>query len=292
MLYPDLTQRDPEIVRAFVQGFTNEASSILITSANSSLVDIVDSVDRADSLRILELQAKLPDGFGHTADVRRDLKANCGWAGDAYLRRLVQPETLAFIKAGLPQWTDEVWAYTGLDNERRFWVRTIAAVIAASTIVKGIGLIDFSPSRIATWAMDEVKAKVAATPTVPKDPIALLSMFLTEHMPDSLVVKQGWQHPKKKVKVLIRHVENLYIRYEMAEGEVFVKEAPLHQWLNSKGVDKKEFMPLLTKAGVLMRERIQKTLGSGTEYAGRQVVCYVFNFIHPEVKGRLTPFSL
>jgi len=260
MIYPDLTQRDPEIVRSFIQSFTNEASSVLVTAANTSL--------------------------------RRDLKANSGWAGDAYIRRLVQPETLAFLKEGLPRWTDDIWAATGLGDEHRHWVRLLAAIVAASTIVKGIGLLDFSPSRIATWAMDEMKAKTVATPAIPKDPIAILSMFLTEHMRDSLVVKQGWQDTKHKCKILIRHHENLFIRYEMEEGQVFVKEAPFHQWLNSKGIKKNDLLPLLRAAGVLMRERIQKTLGAGTEYSGRQVVTYVFNCIHPDTAGKLTPFSL
>jgi len=292
MIYPDLTQRDPEIVRSFIQSFSNEESSVLVTAANTSLVDIVSSVDRSDSLRIFELPSKLPDGFGETNNLRRELKANSGWAGDAYIRRLVQPETISFIKEGLPRWTDDIWAATGLGDECRHWVQLLAGVVAASTIVKGIGLLDFSPSRIATWAMDEMKAKTVATPTIPKDPIAILSLFLTEHMRDSLVVKQGWQDTKHKCKILIRHHENLFIRYEMEEGQVFVKEAPFHQWLNSKGIKKNDLLPLLRAAGVLMRERIQKTLGAGTEYSGRQVVTYVFNCIHPDTAGKLTPFSL
>jgi hypothetical protein len=120
----------------------------------------MDGTD-APAYRVLEFIMDTPA----TMDKRRgdalkqQLDANSGYAADIYLRNLIQPDTLKYIKSALPKWTDEIWNRTGLDKEHRFWVRTIASVIAAGAIVKNAGLLDFSIDRISGWAIEQVQDK-------------------------------------------------------------------------------------------------------------------------------------
>ena len=151
ILYDELSTRDPEIIKEFIKGFYNGKDafpSILVTASSYSINRVIPDVHNS----ILEFIIKIPKSRKHAASLQRELRANSGWAGDAYLRRLVQPETIAYVKAGLPQWTKAVKDQTKSKNLPA--VRMIAAVVAASTIVKSMGILDFSASRIANWAMD------------------------------------------------------------------------------------------------------------------------------------------
>lgn len=156
ILYDELSLRDPEIIRDFIAEFTNgdPFPSILVLPSNYSINRVLRGLDKRNSFPVFEIIVKVPQSRKHASTLHRELRNNCGYAADAFLRRLVQPETIEFIQAGLPQWVNQVQRYTKAGPNKQPAVRMIAAVVAASTIVKSIGLLDFSASRIVTWAMD------------------------------------------------------------------------------------------------------------------------------------------
>lgn len=151
IIYDELSARDPEIMQEFIKGFYDGKDafpSVLVLASNYSIAGVFPDFRN----HLVEHIVKIPKSRLHAKSLQRELRANSGWAGDAYLQRLVQPETVAYVKAGLPQWTKAVQDQTKSANKPA--VRLIAAVVAASTIVKSIGLLEFSASRIANWAMD------------------------------------------------------------------------------------------------------------------------------------------
>lgn len=158
IIYDELSARDPEIVNEFVTRFYREDSfpTALVTTANYSVANMLRNMSSGRRVvDVFEIVVKVPKGPKHSHTLQRDLRSNSGWAGDVFLRRLVQPETIAYVKAGIPQWQNEVQSSTKSDNAPG--VRLIAGVIAASTIVKDLGILDFSISRIAQWAMKYLK---------------------------------------------------------------------------------------------------------------------------------------
>jgi hypothetical protein len=309
--YDELYNRDPDAIRRFVLMFTNgrdkdrgtadgtlrhvraEWQTILLLASNNSIVDILSSMDGTDApaYRVLEFIMDTPA----TMDKRRgdalkqQLDANSGHAADLYLRTLLQPETLNYIKTALPKWTDQIWNKTGLDKEHRFWVRTIASVIAAGTLVKHAGLLDFSVDRISGWAIEQVQNKHRSHGELSghRSPIAMLVSFLDQHLLDTLVVPKAFKPgPNQASHVLLEPRRSLLIRHELAEHRIYVEEQTLKKWLVKSGVNTEGFYKELKEKGILGTTR-RITLGAGTAHATGQTTALEFIANHPMMSGHV-----
>jgi hypothetical protein len=309
--YDELYNRDPEVIRRFVLMFTNgrdkdrgtadgtlrhvraEWQTILLLASNNSIVDILSSMDGTDApaYRVLEFIMDTPA----TMDKRRgdalkqQLDANSGFAADIYLRTLLNPDTLKYIKDALPRWTDQIWNKTSLDKEHRFWVRTIASVIAAGTLVKSAGLLDFSVDRISGWAIEQVQNKHRSHGELSghRSPIAMLVSFLDQHLLDTIVVPKAFRPgPNQASPVLLEPRRSLLIRHELTEHRVYIEEQQLKKWLVKNGVNTEGFYRELKEKGILMQTR-RVTLGAGTTHSTGQVTALEINAAHPAMSGHL-----
>jgi hypothetical protein len=307
--YDELYNRDPDAIRRFVLMFTNgrdkdrgtadgtlrhvraEWQTILLLASNNSIVDILSSMDGTDApaYRLLEFIMDTPATMDKTRGdkLKNQLEANSGYAADIYLRTLMQEKTLAYIKEALPKWTDQIWQRTGLDKEHRFWVRTIASVIAAGTLVKHAGLLDFSVDRIGGWAIEQVqdKKRLHGELTGHRSPISMLVTFLDQHLLDTLVVQKAFKPgPNQATQALLEPRRSLLIRHEMLEGRVYVEEQALKKWLVKSGVNTEGFYKELREKGVLGQSR-RITLGAGTAHSTGQTTAIEFIVNHPAMSG-------
>jgi hypothetical protein len=309
--YDELYNRDPESIRRFVLMFTNgrdkdrgtadgtlrhvraEWQTILLLASNNSIVDILSSMDGTDApaYRVLEFIMDTPA----TMDKRRgdvlkqQLDANSGYAADLYLRNLVQPQTLNYIKEALPKWTDNVWQRTGLDKEHRFWVRTIASVMAAGVIVKHAGLLDFSVDRITSWAIEQVQAKrnLHSELSGHRNPISMLVSFLDQHLLDTIVVPKAFKPgPNQTSHVLLEPRRSLLVRHEFNDHRIYIEEQTLKKWLVKVGVNTEGFYRDLKDKGILGTSR-RITLGAGTPHSTGQVTALEIIANHPLMSGHL-----
>lgn len=310
--YDELYNRDPEIIRRFVLMFTNgrdkdrgtadgtlrhvraEWQTILLLASNNSIVDILSSMDGTDApaYRVLEFIMEAPAGMDKKRGdaLKQQLDANSGYAADHFLRALLQPQTLAFIKQSLPKWTDEVWDKTQLNTEHRFWVRTLSSVIAAAVIVKNAGILDFSVDRMTSWAIEQVKARkqTVQASAADRDPIQILVAFLDEHLQDTLVVKDSYRPgPKPTIEMpLVQPRRSLLIRHELMTKRIYVDERTLRKWLVARSVNTRGFYDTLHKAEVLSRQT-RVTLGAGTNYASGQTNVLEIIANHPKMTGHV-----
>ena len=309
--YDELYNRDPDVIRRFVLMFTNgrdkdrgtadgtlrhvraEWQTILLLASNNSIVDILSSMDGTDApaYRVLEFIMDTPA----TMDKRRgdalkqQLDANSGYAADVYLRALLQPDCLSYIKRALPKWTDDVWNKTGATKEMRFWVRTIASVIAAGAIVRHAGLLDFSVDRISGWAIEQVQEKINSRggESGHRSPISMLVSFLDQHLLDTLVVPKAFKPgPNQASHVLLEPRRSLLIRHELTEHRIYVGEQTLKKWLVKSGVNTEGFYKELKEKGILGTTR-RITLGAGTPHSTGQTTALEFIANHPAMSGHL-----
>lgn len=305
--YDELESRDPEIIRQFVLMFTNakdrdrgrpdgtlvhnraEWQTILLLASNKPIVDLLSNIpgqSDAQAFRLLEFITVLPQEKHDRArgDVlKRQLEANAGWAGDRYLRLITEPGTNAWIKEMLPLVTDQVWKRTGLGDPFRFWVRMIASVIIAGTLVHKYHILDFSIERIAGWVMDYCQSRAGiGTVTGVKRDIEVLGEFLARHaVTDALVIRVD-----KQVSIPTRQpTKNLFIRLEENTGNLFILETVLRQFILERGIHRQQFEERLKADGILTAEKRRTTLGAGTSFASGQATCYMFNANHPALTG-------
>lgn len=309
--YDELYNRDPEVIRRFVLMFTNgrdkdrgtadgtlrhvraEWQTILLLASNNSIVDILSSMDGTDApaYRVLEFIMDTPASMdkrrGDT--LKQQLDANSGYAADLYLRNLIQPQTLNYIKEALPKWTDQVWQRTGLDKEHRFWVRTISSVMAAGAIVKHAGLLDFSVDRITSWAIEQVQAKknLHSELSGHRNPISMLVSFLDQHLLDTLVVAKAFKPgPNGAQPSLLDPRRSLLVRHELNDHRIYIEEQTLKKWLVKVGVNTEGFYRELKDKGILSATR-RVTLGAGTPHSTGQQTCLEIIANHPAMSGHV-----
>ncbi len=304
-VYDELYNRDPEAIRQFVIMFTNgrdrlrgtqdgqlrhtkaEWQTILVLASNLSIVDVLSSMDGSDAqaYRVLEFTCSLPDGVDNGDALKRELAANSGWAGDLFLRTLLQPGVLDYVKGAIEEWTSNIWKKTGFENKHRFWVRTLASVAAAGVIVKHAGILDFSIQRIVDWAIEELRTQAAqSSDSGVRMPSEVLSEFLHAHLNDMLVVPTAFK-PRSPSPILISPKRELLVRYEISDGVLYIANRALRKWLVKYGVNRKAFIAELLERQVFKREFKRVTLGAGTDFASGQIDCVEVNMKHPIMSG-------
>jgi hypothetical protein len=305
--FDELHQRDPELIREFVLTFTNgtdkdrgtaegglkinkaEWQTILLTASNTSLVDILGNMNASDApaARILEFTTELPPHVEKEdfEEIRRELNFNHGFAGDAYIKKLVQPEIVAWVRANIPTWSALVRKSAGLEERHRFWVRLIVSIIAAGKIVEGMHLLEFSLDRITRWLLDYV-AEGASTirGTSPSDASSVLAAALSAFFLDTLIVDQEYRHGHRSA-ILRAPSRQLLVRYERDNKRLFLSESALKKWLVANGSNTRSFFDTLKKQGVLFGEVRKVTLGAGTDLASGQTPVVTVNMANPLVSG-------
>jgi Domain of unknown function (DUF927) len=305
--FDELHQRDPELVREFVLVFTNgtdkdrgtaegglktnksEWQTILLTASNTSLVDILSNMNASDApaARIMEFTTELPPHVVKEdfEEIRRELNFNHGFAGDAYLKKLVQPEIVEWIRSNIPMWSAMVRKAAGLEEKHRFWVRLLVSIIAAGKIVEGMGLLEFSMERITAWLIDyAAEGASSIRGTAPSDASSALSHALSEFYLDTLIVPNEYKHGQRSA-ILRAPSRQLLVRYEVENKRLFLSEVALKRWLVKSGVNTRNFFDTLKKQGVLLGEVRKVTLGAGTDLASGQTPVLTVNMANPLVSG-------
>ena len=314
VLYDELEKQDEDVLREFVTIFTNgrdraratvdggvrhEArtwQTIVIGAANRSVVELV--AGRADSealsSRILEFPGHLPEGMSDREGtaLRNEMKNNCGFAADMYVRYLVQPEVIQWMRTTLVAKTDEVWKRTGLKSEHRFWVRTIGSVWVASLLVEKLGLLAFSPQRLIDWAIDHC-VKVTTVPQTDERvrAISILTEYLNEHIGEMVIVPGPFKQHSPQIMISPKP-RRLVMRYESNPPRWLLAERPFKDWLAKHGIAAKQCVAELAAAMIAREDRRLATLSAGTDIPGGQVACVELNGQHPALSGVLAPVEV
>jgi Domain of unknown function (DUF927) len=305
--FDELQQRDPELIREFVLTFTNgtdkdrgtaegglkinksEWQTILLTASNTSLVDLLSNMNASDApaARILEFTTELPPHVEKEdfEEIRRELNFNHGFAGDAYIKKLVQPEIVEWVRSNIPMWSAEVRKAAHLEEKHRFWVRLMVSVIAAGTIVEGMGLLDFSMPRITRWLIDYAAEGASSIRGASQtDAASSLAAALSEFYLDTLIV-DGEYKAGKRSHILRAPSRQMLVRYEVENKRLFLSETALKKWLVKSGVNIRGFVDTLKKQGVVLGEVRKVTLGAGTDLASGQTPVLTINMLNPLVSG-------
>lgn len=303
-VFHDEFKGDPEVIDRKVREFTEGRSkqrldrsgqlqtnvgtwqTILLTASNQSLVDTVGGLNGSDAMayRILEFPVQSGDTISHVeADrLRKVLEQNAGYAGDIYLEYITRPDVLAWIKANLPVYQQEIVNYGGFGKAERFWTRTLACVAVAAQIMEHLELVAFSPDRILKWAVEYFKDLKKPSARAAQD---FLALYLNQHAAETLVVKSAFD-AKKRIGVMAsdRMPNKLTIRREEDTETFYIDFDSLRRWLIRHEVSVYEFERELRKQGI-SRGIKQRTLGAGTTLGGGSVKVLDIDGGHPSFSG-------
>jgi len=313
--YDEVDARDPEQMERFIIDFVegrdrmraNRAGeimhnelrwqTILISATNVSLVDQIVSTDMgpdAARWRVIESEASVPEGFKVTggSQIQKQLQVNAGYAGDAYLTWLVNPEHLAWAKEQLITTEKEIWGKPAIDGEGkyRFWVRTVAAWMVAAAIVNKLEIIRFDPERIFDWAIknnlpgiDDDSSEWRRTDT--GGAVHYLNTYM-DVMRGNILRMQGPFVNGQKAQVLTNEPRGSIVgRYEQRGGRIYLAQAPFREWLAGRQINYRQLVRALVDAKIVISRSNYITLGAGTDLPGGQVTCLEINGEHVAIKG-------
>lgn len=307
VVYDEVWMRDPEVIREFITTFTNgsdkqratrdgeirhaQASwqTILVTASNTSLTDIIGASQgpEATKWRIMEFDATLPKTIEHRAGdrLKKELEANYGYAGDAYLSYLVQDDVLPWVKQAVEARAERVWKETGWGTPQRFWVRTLASAWVAADLIKRMGLLRFNGERIVQWAIAHLGAVQIGFASSNLPPILVLNEYLNAAIDKTLVVPEAWSPTKRNVVPLLKPMRSLAIRLELDTRTIYVSWGDFKDWLVKRQHSITHITETLVAQEVISQVHRNVTLGAGTEMAAGQVKCFVLNGYHPQMIG-------
>lgn len=265
--------------------------TIMVCAGNKSMVESLafSSGSDAQAYRVMEIQASIGDGIGkkEADDLMAQLRRNAGWAGDAFLRYIVQPDIVRFVTEALPKWTDDIWQKTGLSREYRFWVRMLGCMAVAAPIVEKLGLVAFNPQRIVDWGIAEA-ARLGGTKLRDMTSIGTLSDYLTTYSRNLIIVRHAYKSGVMQ-QMEYQPQSPLVGRWERDEGRLYLLEGPLVNWMVKGGLSKRGFVQELTANGVLIVEKKLSTITAGTGLLSGQAPCMIFNTNHQQFSGALAP---
>lgn len=309
-VYDELHDRDPQVIREFIMMFTEgrdkmrgnadgsithtQASwqTLMVTSSNISIHDILAHTGGSDALayRVLEFNCQLPEGVvaAKGDQLRKDMEANAGWAGDAYIDYLLQPGVMSEVQRMLTAWTAELWEKAGNRPEHRFWMRTIGAVAVAGTLANNIGILHFAPQRIIEWAMSKLTLQTSITREGDglARSVGTFGEFLSSNIDTVLVVRSAFkQGQRTKEHPLTVPRRAVYMRYELEGRRLFIQDKIFRQWLLEREVGTRELLDDLERIQLVTTRRRGITLTAGTDIVGAQMPCIEIDGNHPAISG-------
>lgn len=310
VLYDEFQNKDPAMVREFLimytsgrdkmrannhgQLLTNAISwnNLLITAGNQSMTETIMATNEsnAPAARVLELPIESSGEMKQSELIRlaEVLSNNGGHAGDAFLRYLMLPGVIPWVKDNLLKSIDHVMAQCAFEKEHRFWARTLAATQIAAILVAKAGLITFSPDRIMQWAMHHFSQRVISKEERARERsmLPILAEYLAENLDATLIMPGAPNRAQRMAPIGETPRRRVAVRAEADTGTVIIAIKPLRGWLEKHAGG--GFNDLLTEAygaGVLKQHYCLRTLTAGTDMYGGQVPCIAVDIEHPAITG-------
>ena len=279
---PDGSLRDP----------VGDWQTILILGSNLSIVVILHakSSEEAQAFRVLEFPCEQNFAGTEGDKLRRTLRENAGHAGHEFVKFLMRPGALAWLRKELDDITHLLWTSPkyGFERKHRFWVRAIACAYVGGFIAKHLNLLDFDPVRVCDWAIARCKERKDGE--FKRSYASLLNEAMYDIWASTLVVDVEWK-AKNMCQILASPNPNkgFYARRVRDSGKMYISRSWLYTWLTEHAINRTAFIKDLMKERVIIRADKFVTLGAGTAtmHGGGQIMTVEVDMNHPLMAAAL-----
>lgn len=311
VIYDEFQNKDPAMVAEFMITYTSGRdkkrannsgqvvtnpiawNNFLLTAGNQSMTEsiLAAGTATAPAARILELPIESSGTLKQSELIRlaEVLSNNAGHAGDAYLRYLMLPGVIPWVKENLLKSIDYVMEECAFEKEHRFWARALAATQIAALLVDKAGLITFSPDRIMDWAMHHFSQKVISREETKRNQsmLPVIAAYFAEHLDETITMPCAPEGRRQFAIIGERPRRKATIRIEADTETAYVNIRPLRVWLEkTSGGGFADMVVELEQMGMLHSRYVQRVLTAGTDMTTGQVPCIVVDMGHPALTGR------
>lgn len=274
----------------------NTWRTIMLGSSNQSLNDCL-SVYGLDPEAPLMRVMEFPVTYGKDMDsfevdtLSAQLFDNRGHAGDAFVRWIVKPEVVDWIKKAIAHYTAVIWKEAAMEPKYRIWVHALGCHAVAAEIVRSLKILDVDASTLVSHAINELRYEARQVNEHPYDNRVnpelqercreLLGGFINAHMADFLVVQRHYRAALGTQEPIQRPRGKLLGRYEIEDAKLFVAHNELKRWYVDFGFPWRDALGCLRLMNVLVAEGKLVTLTAGTPLPGGQVRCLEIDMSAP-----------
>ena len=252
-------------------------NTIVVSSSNASLSDklgVAKANPEAERLRLFEFKILRQPAFDDQAgdDLYRTLADNYGHAGIEYIKYVTTHQEE--VRAGLRATIDGLKRLSGARSQERMWLASVGCAIYGLQIMAKLGLIRFSVSRIAKYAVMEIRKARGEMDSRKSDPIDLLGHYLNKYVDNMLVVKEYKAVRSDKMEYTVERTcrSEVHMRYDTSQGTLWIETRHLRRIISEQQENWSDFVAFLQREHVYIQSD-RMTLGKGTHYATSAVEC-------------------
>jgi energy-coupling factor transporter ATP-binding protein EcfA2 len=259
--------------------------TLFVTSTNNSLqskLQLENQNAEAETLRLFEFKFPRVPEFAEIAKIVPSvIQNNYGVAGPVYIQYLVQNREA--IKEQLQEVVGAAERAFEMGDKERFWSQVTALALYGGELACAAGVINFDPSRIRGWLLNETRRMRGALDESLLGPIAVLSNFLNEHVGERLVVtglNAGMSGTAERAPY-----HEISQRYETDSKTLWINRKRVKYYMDKHHFGFSDIEDGLVQLGVLVDPKTNKSLGAGTNYSSGPSPCWKLNMAHSEVAG-------
>lgn len=227
------------------QRVAGEWDTMLVVATNDPLKDhIAQTIGNSDAgtARVFEIEAgKVKDSSMGDAKARHfygRLSSNYGKAGEVYAEYLAQHEE--DVKKLVQTFDDKISGAFSTKGDERFWVVTIATLLAGATLANRLGLCKFNLKRLQAYLINEFKSMRTLKKEQWQDPVdravADIARFLHEKA-EYIVHAEGMPvRGKKQPSILLDSIRQPAVaRIGSKDNTIRILKEDFEQWLYKRG---------------------------------------------------------
>lgn len=242
---------------------TAKSTVMLCTSNNSAhaLMAMNNQAGNAGSYRVMEITC--PRLSVHTKteadDFVRQLRANYGWLGPAFIRYVMQ--NMDAVRAMVVKAQAEVDKRGAVTQEERFWAAAIVVAVVAARICRKLDLLSWDAEELLAWACEvylPMTRRVVHDSYA--DPIDVLHHYIESVANNMLVVEQtnDGMGRGKLIWVATRKPQGaLKARLETSTGALYLAPQPLRDYCDQRKLVYDTVVAELVGKRVLAKERMK-----------------------------------
>ena len=250
---------------------------LAVVAANDSLIEIVRRYGKgtdAGTARIFEIRLESRPEMTQQATFFDGCTTNYGRAGEVYAAWLAANQDKA--KLLVEQLSGRLHTELKVESEERFWVASIAVMLAGAQIAKHLQLVDFDVKGLAAYLKARfIQLRGGKTEQMKEfDPGPMVADMIYDHQATTLRIEAMPYKNSRQVLVLRPPKMGDVDILTSKDGVLRVRKAKLVEWCKGRNHSVTTLVEKLRQAGAIKEKNVDPMAGVAPYSSNSRTTCY------------------